>query len=294
MPTMRPTLAELEKFFLDFLAAENAAGRCATRTIHYYRTYLDRFVASAGGDRPADDLRAIDLERFRTGWHSIQTVQRLYNYGVEAELIEASPFRKVKLPPPGMRRRVLRPHELARLLRHSGRALRAVLVGMRLTLGRPGELRAADWPDYRPELGAVLLADFKARRRRKDNAPFRVLMVTARLARLLERLRGRATDAAGPIFVNARGKRWTGSALRLATRRAAARAGLAVEGTENLVPYTIRHSAATEATAAGVRDRVLADLLGHTNPRTTARYQHLDMEHLSEAIDRATRRRRPA
>src|SRR6185295_4351794 len=49
---------------------------------------------------------------------------------------------------------------------------------------------------------------------------------------------------------------------------------------ETIVPYTFRHTAATLASAAGVRDRLLADALGHTETSTTARYQHLATEHI--------------
>lgn len=53
---------------------------------------------------------------------------------------------------------------------------------------------------------------------------------------------------------------------------------------ENFVPYTLRHTFATLATAAGIRDRLLADALGHTETATTARYQHLSVEHVRAAL----------
>jgi integrase len=54
---------------------------------------------------------------------------------------------------------------------------------------------------------------------------------------------------------------------------------------EQLVCYSVRHTGATRAAAAGVRDRILADIMGHTNTRTTARYQHLEVSHLTAAIE---------
>jgi site-specific recombinase XerD len=36
-----------------------------------------------------------------------------------------------------------------------------------------------------------------------------------------------------------------------------------------------------------VRDKVLAELMGHTNTRTTQRYQHLQAKHLADAIRQA-------
>lgn len=292
MATTPPTLADLERKFLAFLADELKARRCSDRTIRYYRHQLGRFVAAAGGDRPADQLRPFDLRRHAVGWHAIQAVQRLYNWAVDAELLAVNPIRKVPRPPLGQRRRVLRPAELARLLRAARPALRRLLVAIRFTLGRPQELRAVRWSDYREDLGAFVLADFKARDRRKDGAAARVLVVPPRLARLLARLRRRRPPSDAHVFLGDRGRPWTANALRLAVRRAARRAGLDQVGEEHVVAYTLRHTGATAATAAGVRDRLLADLMGHASTRTTARYQHLQLEDLAEGIRRATQRRR--
>jgi integrase/recombinase XerD len=87
------------------------------------------------------------------------------------------------------------------------------------------------------------------------------------------------------LFLNSRGAPWTSSALRIAVRRACRRLGLDETHGEKIVAYTIRHTAATAATVAGVRDRHLADLMGHSTTRTTARYQHLDVEHLRKAAE---------
>jgi site-specific recombinase XerD len=56
---------------------------------------------------------------------------------------------------------------------------------------------------------------------------------------------------------------------------------------EKIVAYSLRHTAATQACARGVPDRVLAELMGHTDPATTRRYQHPQLDHLAEALKRA-------
>jgi integrase len=293
MATNLLTLAELEQFFLTWLAGEVQGGRSRPRTLCYYRTWLDRFVAAAGGARPVAELVALDLERFKSGWHSVQAVQRLFNWGVEVGLLDKTPFRRVKRPALGQRQRILPAGHVLRLLRCCRRPLRDLLLGQLLTLGRPQELRALRWSNYHVDKHAFLLSDFKAKNRRKDSALWRVLPVCPRLGRLLERLRRRAPKGDGFVFLTAGGKAWTNNALRLAVRRAVHRAGLdAVAGEEPVVAYTLRHTAATQATANGVSDRRLADLLGHTSTRTTARYQHLQLEDLAEALQQAIRRRR--
>jgi site-specific recombinase XerD len=63
------------------------------------------------------------------------------------------------------------------------------------------------------------------------------------------------------------------------------------ENGEQVVAYTMRHTSATRASARGVRDRVLAELMGHTSTTTTQRYQHLQADHLAEAIKRVNGRK---
>lgn len=288
------TLAELEDFFLTWLAKEVAASRARERTHRYYRNWLKRFTAAAGGDRRLAELVPLDLERFKSGWHSVQTVQRLFNWGCEMGILDKNPFAKVKKPPLGQRQRVLSNAEMIALLRACRKPLRDILQAQRWTMARPQELRALHWRDYRAELSVFLISDFKAKDRRRDGARWRVLPVCPRMARLLGRLQKSATDPAGMVFHNSHGLPWSCNALRLAVRRAARRAGLEAQGQEHVVAYTLRHTAATNATANGVRDRLLADLMGHTSTRTTARYQHLQTEHLVEAIQQATQRRRKA
>ena len=60
---------------------------------------------------------------------------------------------------------------------------------------------------------------------------------------------------------------------------------------ENVVAYTLRHTAATRACTSGVPDRVLADLMGHTSTDTTRRYQHPRLDDLARAIRQANTRK---
>jgi integrase len=164
---------------------------------------------------------------------------------------------------------------------------------MRHTLARPGEIRDLRWRDYHADTKLLCLSSFKAKKRRKDGVAVRAIPVDPYLQRLLQRWKSRRSPLPEHhLFVNQHGKPYTGSAIRLAIKRAAMRAGLVADGEEAVVPYTMRHTAATFATKAGVRDRVLATIMGHTSTRTTARYQHLDVAELGGAIEVATSRGR--
>ena len=65
-------------------------------------------------------------------------------------------------------------------------------------------------------------------------------------------------DKPGKVaFFNAKIAPWTANAVRLRVARLRLRAGLAPDGGgEEVVAYTLRHTAATEASARGLRDRL--------------------------------------
>lgn len=298
MNTCDKTLFELEAQFLAWQQREAEAGRSTTATVGYYRRELARFTRApdpnheghALGELLLDQLRPIHLETTKTSWHSVQAVQRLFNWSAKLGVFGPSPFNGVERPRLGERERVLSRPELVRALRKSRRQFRLFLEGMRGSLARPQEIRALRWGMLLPDLTGAVLTQFKAKARRKDGCRVRHLFFDARLRRLLARLKEREpTGPHDPVFRNSKGRPWSSNAVRLVMKRLRARAGLADQG-EPVVAYTMRHTAATTATANGLRDKLLAELLGHADVRTTARYQHLQAPHLAAVIDQATRR----
>lgn len=290
---MVKTLKPLIVLFLDWTAANRAAGTTAG-----YKRHLDAF-AVAVGDVSLSDLRAYHLLEWGRTWHQIQAVQRLFNWAKnDAELIDRNPFTRVKKPTPRGRRRILSYHELAKLLRVSRRDFRELLIASRETLSRPQEVRTLAWEELRHDESAQAVEDalrqgtayfelteFKARKRRRDHQTTRVIPISLRLGRLLLRIRQRDAVAGGEVFRTFRGVPWSKERIRQRMRTARKRAGLQRDRAgETVCLYTLRHTMATRACARGVRDRVLADLLGHTTTRTTARYQHLEVPDLIEAM----------
>lgn len=282
------TVGALAAEFLACLGRRVPEGRCAARTVAYYRSGVGRWVEAVGAGLPLAEVIPFLVERHCRNWHATQAVKRLFAWAADMGLVERSPVASVALPPRGQRERVLSPAERARLLRGAGRAFRDFMLAMLETLARPQEVRALRWDQLRD--GAFALGEFKGKGRRRDGLRLRLIPVSARLARLLGRLARRpGFDPAGPVLLNDDGRPWTANAVRCRMRRLRRRAGLDGGG-ERVVAYTLRHTAATLATANGVGDRLLAELMGHASTRTTARYQHLQAGHLKAAIDRATRR----
>lgn len=292
MKTKPQTLGQLADCFIDWLTAEALAGRTRPATVDYYRRHVGRWAALVGRRQRLVDLVPYDLERHKRGWHDVQAVQRLFNWGVGVGLVAVNPFRSVPRGRLGQRTRTLSRSETARLLRTAHPAFRRYLVALRHTMARPQELRALKWSDLQPDGRSFVLRSFKGQQRRSDGVTVRVIMLDAYMRRWVSRRR-RAARPEDHVFLNSQGRPWQGNALVCAMRRTRRRAGLN-SGGELVVCYTFRHTAATAATAAGVRDRRLADLLGHSTTRTTARYQHLSAAELGEAIEQATARRRRA
>lgn len=290
---MQYSLSQLIALFLDWTAANRAAG-----TVTGYRRHLDAFAIHVAGVELAE-LRAHHLLTFGTTWHKIQAVQRLFSWSKnDAELIERNPFAHVRKPAPGGRRRILSLRELAALMRSVKRDFRTLLLTSRETLCRPQEVKALNWEDMHHdhttrsidealENGSAFfrLTEFKARKRRRDPLATRIIPISRRLGRRILRLKRNTISQLGPILLTDRGRAWCKEKIRNRMRSARRRAHLVADARgEQICLYTLRHTMATLACAKGVSDRVLADLLGHSTTRTTARYQHLQVAHMIAAM----------
>lgn len=287
------TLSELMTRFETW-----AIKRLAPGTVLNYRRHFKRFL-SAVGDLPAADLRKHHLIEWATTWHEFVSIQRLFNWAWrDAELLERTPFATIKRPRLGRRRRILEPSEAMKLFRASPRDLRALLFCLRESIARPQEARVFAWEhirqvDQADTIEAAIangrayfeLDDYKHRHLRADPDETRVVPITPRLGRLLLRIgRGSVPDR-GIIFKTASNAAWTKEAIRLRMKRLRERLGIKLDKRgETIVAYTLRHTAATNACARGVRDRHLSSLMGHTTTRMTSRYQHLDTAHIVAAM----------
>jgi integrase len=275
-------------------------------TVAVYEHYFKRFRAALGNK----DVRRITpsmLTAWAKTWHQSQAIVRLMRWCVnEARLFKVNPIEHVKHPPKGQRVRLLSRREERQLLAAAEDDLRDLLIGYRETMARPGELRRATFEDLYPKRSPsalrrllregkciIVLREYKNRKaRRLPNEP-RVILLSPRAGRLIcKRLRA-ARAMSEPIFCTRLGRRWSANALRCRMRRLRFKLGIVADHRgESIVPYTFRHTGATDLTAYGIRDRILADLLGHVETATTKRYQHLSVDHLQRALAPVWRRLR--
>lgn len=288
-------LGELADQFAEWMEREVAAGRKSPKTLDYYERYIQAFLDRVGGRRPAASVKPIELELFKSNWHSVQCIQRIFNWGVKMGLLEKNPVRGIERPESGGRERILTREETVRLLRTADQDFRLFLLTMLHTIARPQEVRALRWKHFttRP-VPMFLLKSFKGKKQRKDKSAVRMIPLDNRMLRMLERLaRRRQPHPDDFILLNRFQEPWTGNAVRCRMRRLREKVGIEPdENGEHVVAYTFRHTAATNATVRGVRDRLLGDLMGHApGSRMTARYQHPQAEHLYEAIQQANGKR---
>jgi integrase len=289
------TLSELIQLFLAWSEVY-----LHKKTARIYTHYLKKFLASVG-DKKLEELKKFHLQAWAKTWHEFQAVQRLFTWGVvDAEIITKNPFKGMRKPPLGERRRILSRRESISFLRGARKPFRSLMLAYRETYARPQELRLATFEDLKAENPAmdidlalrsgqacIVLESYKCRLRRKDPNTPRVILLSPRVGRMIARLRMSRKRNDERIFKNAMGKEWSQNAVRCCFRRLRKRIQSKRDTRgENIVPYSFRHSGATAAAASGVRDRMLAELLGHTSTRTTARYQHLSIEHLRSAMQK--------
>jgi integrase/recombinase XerD len=102
-------------------------------------------------------------------------------------------------------------------------------------------------------------------------------------------VKGRGTPA---VFLNARGGPLSRQSAWTILHRAAAAAGLPVDGPHAVSPHTLRHSYATHLLDGGADVRVVQELLGHASVTTTQVYTLVTVDRLREVYATAHPRAR--
>jgi len=170
--------------------------------------------------------------------------------------------------------------EYRKLLGNSPAYFRRVLVFMRDTGCRTGELCALRWEHV--DLGAALIAMTKHKTGHATQAP-RIIALCPVVIKLLQRIRASRTieTEADHVFLNGIGLPFSRHVLAHRLRRIRKRAGISDEVTL----YTLRHRFATKALRNGVDLKTVSTMLGHTSVRMTEHYLHYaGSEHLKKAI----------
>lgn len=296
-----PTVASVIECYLDFAGGELGAASLALR-----QRYLQAFC-EAEGWRLVRECLPFHLTAWlkqQTSWRSdwtihtvVQMIQRPFNWAVRQRLIAANPFLGVTHRP-GAPRRPITDAEFQALLRFSsgrstrrrpspGARFREVLIFLRFTGCRPGELCHLTWNDVQLKDGVLVLEQHKTSRTQRKPRP-RTVELDPVVVKLLAHIR-RRQESTEHVFLTYRKTPWNKESLNLRIRRMRARAGIP----NDAKLYGIRHRFGTRAIVNGVDLKTLSVLMGHTTTRMTEHYVHLagQRQHLAAAMRQANGRR---
>ncbi|MEH1098401.1 site-specific tyrosine recombinase XerD [Micromonospora sp. CPCC 205561] len=314
-----PALRRAVRGYLDHLTVERGL---SANTLSSYRRDLERYLATLAAAGVAE-LAAVGpgqveahLARLRAGdeehpplavssaARAASAVRGLHRFALREGLAGADPSRDVRPPtPPRRLPRALPVEAVVRLLETAGAVTatgegaplalrdRALLEFLYGTGARISEAVGAAVDDLDVDDGSVLLRGKGGRTRLVPIGGYAVEAVRAWLVRGRPALAvaGRGTPA---VFLNARGGALSRQGAWIVLRRAAARAGLPVQGAEAVSPHTLRHSYATHLLDGGADVRVVQELLGHASVTTTQVYTLVTVERLREVYATAHPRAR--
>lgn len=311
--------------YLDHLTVERGL---AANTVGSYRRDLDRYLQALAGAGVGDlaevtpavvagylaGLREGDQQHpplaAASAARAVSAVRGLHRFAHAERLTGSDPARGVA-PPPAPRRlpKALDVDQVARLLAAAGagggprglreRALLELLYG---TGARISELVGADVDDLdlTTENAAMLLRGKGGRSRVVPVGGYAVRaardwLATGRPA--LATGAGQARPEGGrrispALLLNTRGGRLSRQSAWTILRRAAAAAGLPVDGPHGVSPHTLRHSYATHLLDGGADVRVVQELLGHASVTTTQVYTLVTVDRLREVYATAHPRAR--
>ena len=216
---------------------------------------------------------------------TIAMAQQVLNWAVDQELLDVSPVPKYKKPAAHSRSRVITPEEFKAIFRKADRDFRRFLIALRLTGCRPGELRKLIWAWVDLERGLWIIPEHKTIGRMKQPRPRIIPLPRAVLmaCRWLARKPHRPEDH---VYLNKLGIPYTMDCVVRKMDRLRKRAGIEPKGGEQIVLYSNRHTFGTDSSGR-VSDLELAELMGHTDVRTTQRYTHFNAERLQDIQRRA-------
>ncbi len=284
------TVLQLIDVFLDAIKVEKTH-----HTYIDYHRWLHEF-AKQHGQRRAKDVTRLMAQQFKNDWaireyrpgkvykpktinHALIGLKRCWNWAIDTGLVPPpNPFAKLPLLHAEGRQRLATHAEFQKLLRHAGDIhFRHVLLALRNTPARPGDLRALTYPMIDWDKHLWIIPRHKTSRTMKKPRP-RIIAMPPVVERML-RYRLRRFGAKERVFTNRRGRPWKKDALVLRMRRVRERGGIPMdENGENLVLYTNRHTLLTEAARHGVTGPQLQLLGGWTSIQMADRYVHLAEE----------------
>ena len=249
----------------------------APSTLNWYANYLATFrihVAGLDAHKLTNSIVYAWLAKFYgkqspSSQHAAaRCVVRLMNWAEAEQLIDVSPLRHFRKPPPSRRETIVTPTQYAACVRSSRGVMRDVIKFLWHTGCRPQELRAIEgaWIHGRKIVFPQIHWANKVKKRR------RVIYMDYMAAALIAKL---SAGQQGPLFRGHAGKPYTKNALALAMRRLRGRVEI-----EGLTAYSFRHAFITRLLERGVDVATVAALAGNSPRVILSHYEHVAVNEL--------------
>jgi integrase len=226
--------------------------------------------------RQADVSRYIDTRSSVVSSESVKKefylLKRLFAFSVGWKFISKNPAQNVKMPPvPEGKLRYLQPWEVQSVLQSCPGWLRPIVRFALATGMRRGDILGLRWRDVHLETGRIVLKQNTA-------SQMHILPINDLAQEALTSVRRKTSKPSEHVFV---GKSITPQNVSQAFLRACKAA--------NILDFSfndLRYTAAKWMMLHGENVQTISHFLGHTDPRTTARYfQQLDSPHsLADAV----------
>jgi len=283
-----PTVGQILDWYQD-----DAARHCNSAEAEKERRRIWAICRHALGRRRVADCKAFDLlslinaqkglrsDNARRRWNG--TLQRPFNAAERLGLIVKNPFRGLSFPA-GDEGRDWTEAEWSAMMRLAPLPFRRVLVWIRYSGMRPGEVRGLLADDVRIDQDKIVIDKHKTRHVTKHA---KAIPLNSVLQRLLELLQRDKPPSAKHLFLNSFGRPWTCQALTKSLRRIRRKAGLSSQ----VKLHGGRHTFGTGAIINEVGLPAVMEIMGHRRLATTQRYLHLanKVDHLSASMEQAVK-----
>jgi integrase len=275
-----PTVAELcARFDVEHIA------KLAPYTQNEYRTMIRNDIMPALGKMKVAAVEFEHIERLHTkiterapvrANRIYQVIAKMFALAVKWRLRPDSPAKGIVRNREHLRRRYLKPEELARLTKalaeDRNQQAADVFRLLLLTGARKGEALSATWDQL--DAGMWTKPPMSTKQRREHCVP-----LSAPAQQLLDRRR-RQSNGSPWVFPGREDSR-PREDLKYAWKRICKAAGIT-----GLRIHDLRHSHASFLVSAGFSLPTIGALLGHATPQTTFRYAHLLDDPLRQATER--------
>jgi integrase len=273
------------KQVIEWYAINNPSAIRSSAADKERRRIWSLFIAKFG-TRLVSQCRAFELVEFinrqpriKSNWARRRwaiTIKRPFNFAARLGIIPTSPFAGASFPE-GTNGRDWSNEEFRAMLKAATPEYRRLLVAIRFSGMRPGEVRQLEWPDVRE---AIVIDGERTKTKLARKIPLNSVLV-----KLFTWLRRRSKSSY--VFVNSFGGQWQTNAMTKRLRELRRRVGLS----EKVKLHGGRHMFATRAIMNGTDVTVLAQLLGHKTIKTTEIYVHMadKTAHLAAAMESAIR-----